>query len=297
MAAADSTDCATNYAANKAQAWLNFEEYAFSEQLPRRVQAAARANVEAILQVLERHTGSALETPELPASRHVRDDLWQGIAAAKGDGRLCAAPKMTAYCEVQLAWVDYEAGAGGWRHADPYVRIAEDYCGTALSVVPLAVHEPEAAAGVVPPPDLPPPPAAPSQSTLPTPRDLSLSVVFPHNRWRRADIRHPGRAEIRALVARMKSLPPKSAVLVVGAADLTGHADYNLRLSEQRARSVAGELRALGIPAARIRLRAVGSSEPIVDCTKNVDAAERRRYLQCLEPNRRVVIELVNDAP
>jgi OOP family OmpA-OmpF porin len=83
----------------------------------------------------------------------------------------------------------------------------------------------------------------------------------------------------------------------VGAADLTGHADYNLRLSEQRARSVAGELRALGIPAARIRLRAVGSSEPIVDCTKNVDAAERRRYLQCLEPNRRVVIELVNDAP
>ncbi len=295
IAAADSTECEANYAANKAQAWLNFAQYAFSEQLPKRVQSAALANVDAILQVLERHTGSALGTPELPGSRRIRDDLWRAINAAKGDGRLCAAPKMTAYCEVQLAWVDHEAAAGGWRHVDPYVRIAEDYCSTALNVASRQGPESEAVAPVAPGADLPAAPAPPPIAQA-VPTDLSLSVVFPHNRWHRADIRRPGRAELRRLVARSKSLPPDIPVLIIGSADVTGHATYNLRLSEQRARSVARELRALGISSSRIKLRAVGSSEPIVDCSKNVDAAERRRYLQCLEPNRRVVIELVNDA-
>ena len=60
-----------------------------------------------------------MERPAAFDARHVRDDLWRGIQGVEADGRVCAAPKMTAYCEVQLAWADYESGAGGWRHADP----------------------------------------------------------------------------------------------------------------------------------------------------------------------------------
>jgi len=223
---------------------------------------------------------------------------------------------MTAYCEVQLAWADYEAGAGGWRHVDPYIRIAEDYCSSAIAAQPTTVSishaardltaaVPEASSATAPAASVSAPPMAtptpaPTPAPMPAPTadqtDLTLSVVFPHNRATRADIRRPGRAELARLSKRLESLPENTIIMVVGHADLTGKRDYNGRLSAQRARSVATELRMLGVHA-RIRLAAVGSSEPVVQCALNDEVAERRRYLACLEPNRRVVIHLITSPP
>jgi outer membrane protein OmpA-like peptidoglycan-associated protein len=289
LAAQDSSDCDANYGANKTQAWINFGRYAAAEQLPHGVQAAASENARAVLEALTGHLGPVLETPELPRSRHVRDDLWRGIDAVKHDGRRCAAPKMTAYCEVQLAWVDYEAGAGGWQHLDPYVRIAEDYCLTAMRATPIAPP----AAPESPAPAVAPEPARANDERPATPR--TLTVLFPHDRSRRSDIRKPGRAQLRRLAGELRQLPPGTRVLLVGNADLTGHDAYNVRLSTRRAQSVAGELEALGVPKTSISIAARGSSEPVVQCPTHSDASERRRYLRCLEPNRRVVIELATD--
>jgi len=61
------------------QAWINFGRYAAAEQLPHAVQSAAAGNAEAVLQGLTQHSAAVLETPPLPRSRHVRDDLWRGI--------------------------------------------------------------------------------------------------------------------------------------------------------------------------------------------------------------------------
>jgi outer membrane protein OmpA-like peptidoglycan-associated protein len=289
VAAQDSSDCEANYAANKTQAWINFARYAAAEQLPGAVQAAAAAQAQVVLESLTGQATAVLDTPELPHARHVRDDLWRGIDAVKHDGRRCAAPKMTAYCEVELAWVDYEAGAGGWQHVDPYVRIAEDYCLSAMRATPLDAPEP-------PPPPVaaaPPEPAPVPEGAAVTQR--SLIVLFPHDRSRRADIRRPGHAELKRLAAEIRGLAPGTRVLLVGNADLTGHDGYNLRLSTRRAVSVARELEALGVSRAAISIVARGSSEPVVQCPARPDAAERRRYLRCLEPNRRVVIEVVTD--
>jgi outer membrane protein OmpA-like peptidoglycan-associated protein len=292
LAAQDSSECDASYGANKTQAWINFGRYAAAEQLPRAVQAAAAANAEAVLQGLTDHSGPVLATPQLPRSHHVRDDLWRGIEAVKHDGRRCAAPKMTAYCEVQLAWVDYEAGAGGWQHVDPYLRIAEDYCLTAMRATPVAVP---AASDPAPPlvTAVPAQPAAGDPGPAATPP--TLTVLFPHDRSRRADIRTPGHAQLRRLAAEVRKLPPGTRVLLVGNADLTGHDGYNVRLSTRRERSVARELEALGIAKASISIAARGSSEPVVQCPARSDASDRRRYLQCLEPNRRVVIELTSN--
>ncbi len=287
FAAEDSSDCEANYAANKTQAWINFGRYAAAEQLPRPVQSAAAARAEALLESLTNHSSPVLETAELPYARHVRDDLWRGIEAVKHDARRCAAPKMTAYCEVELAWVDYEAGAGGWQHVDPYVRIAEDYCLTAMRATPAAAPVP-LATPAPPPPAVPPPAAADTAVT-----ERSLIVLFPHNRSGRADIRRPGRAQLRRLADEIRQLPAGTRVALVGNADLTGHDAYNLRLSTRRADTVARELQALGVPRESIRISARGSSEPVVQCAVHSDAGERRRYLRCLEPNRRVVIEVV----
>src|SRR5580658_4919244 len=308
ISAVGAAGCPTAYQAHKAQAWVKFGRYAAAEHLPSAAQAAALNDAGKLVASLEQHGAVVLDTPELPGARHVRDDLWQAMAAVKADGRVCGAPKMTAYCEVQLAWVDYEAGAGGWRHVDPYVRIAEDYCSSAIAAQPGELLTAGAARDLSAPvpdepsdttPTAPAAPAAPAAAPPPPtaePSDLSASVVFPHNRATRADIRRPGRAALRRLSKRLKSLPKNTVIMVVGHADLTGHPDYNLRLSAQRARSVAAELRSLGVHA-RIRLMAVGSTEPVVQCPVVDKVAERRRYLECLEPNRRVVIHLVINAP
>ena len=99
------------------------------------------------------------------------------------------------------------------------------------------------------------------------------------------------------MAKRLASLPTGTIITVVGHADLTGHPNYNLRLSEQRARSVARELRLLGVRGIRIKIAAVGSSQPLVQCPAYNPVADRRRYLACLEPNRRVVVQLLTRVP
>jgi outer membrane protein OmpA-like peptidoglycan-associated protein len=304
-AAENAPECGAVYAANKAQAWLNFSAYAAAEQLPAADRAAGLRNATALIESLERHANAAHETPELPGAHHVRDDLWQAVAAVERDGRVCAAPKMTAYCEVELAWMDYEAGAGGRRHVDPYVRIAEDYCSSAIAAQPLPAPTPGVARELAAPPTdadgsgsvaaTAAPAAAPPPAKA-APEDLAVTVLFPHNRATRADIRPAGRSELRRMARRLRSLPAGTTITVVGHADLTGHPDYNLRLSEQRARSVVRELRGLGVHGVRIRVAAKGSSVPVIECPLNDRVADRRRYLACLEPNRRVVVHLVIDA-
>jgi outer membrane protein OmpA-like peptidoglycan-associated protein len=290
--------CQGVYQANKAQAWLNFAKYAYHEGEPASVQSAALQHAGALVTALESGVPASLDTPELPTSHHVRDDLWSGVAAVKRDGRLCGAPKMTAYCEVQLAWVDFEAGAGGWRHVEPYVRIAEDYCATAAAAAPPAatpVPTSVAAAPEAPPeakletPAAVPAaaPALPRSSALPL--DLSATVLFPHNLSRRKDMRAPGRAALERLAQQLKSLPADTAINIVGHADKTGGAHYNQALSLRRAVTVARQLTMLGVARSRLHVSAVGSQEPVVQCLAPRGPADRKRYLACLESNRDVV--------
>jgi OOP family OmpA-OmpF porin len=284
IGALETADCETAYAGHKTQAWLNFSRYAIAEQLPHDVRDASLANATNLLSILEQHNGSALDTPQLPHSEHVRNDLWIAIAAVKRDGRRCVAPKMTAFCEVQLAWVDYEAGAGGWRHVDPYVRIAEDYCGKAIAA--------EVPAPPPPPPVIPPPPpVVPPQVAEISPP--SVTVLFHHDRWHRDEILPPGPEELAKLVSDASAFGPDTLFQVDGYADITGNYDYNQRLSARRARSVAEELQRLGVATARIHTGAHGDTRPVLHCRQEAKRAGWNDYLQCLEPNRRVVVETV----
>lgn len=75
----------------------------------------------------------------------------------------------------------------------------------------------------------------------------------------------------------------QSLVDVLGHTDSTGSAAANVALSQKRAESVARQLRAKGVSAARIATRGYGASHPISD---NVTEAGRAM-------NRRVEIKLV----
>lgn len=73
---------------------------------------------------------------------------------------------------------------------------------------------------------------------------------------------------------------PRSDIIVVGHTDNVGAADYNQRLSERRAASVAQVLRGSGVAADRIEIRGRGLTQPVAS---NDTAAGRQQ-------NRRVEI-------
>jgi len=125
-------------------------------------------------------------------------------------------------------------------------------------------------------------------TTNDTPREVGLAVqvqdqgMFPvGSSIPSAD----GERQIRALASAFADLDPDQAVLVVGHTDATGSAQGNQRLSEQRARAVAGLLAEQGIDRNRMYFQGAGASRPIAD---NADPALRGQ-------NRRVEIVLVDD--
>jgi outer membrane protein OmpA-like peptidoglycan-associated protein len=77
-------------------------------------------------------------------------------------------------------------------------------------------------------------------------------------------------------------------VSVIGHTDRIGGDDYNMKLSEQRANSVADYMVGKGAPAGSITRIGKGESEPVVQCE---NAANWKALVECLAPNRRVVVE------
>jgi outer membrane protein OmpA-like peptidoglycan-associated protein len=80
-------------------------------------------------------------------------------------------------------------------------------------------------------------------------------------------------------------------VQVAGYADRMGNPVYNEKLSKRRAEAVHAYLVAHGIAKADvIKTRWLGESEPTTDCAANM---KRKDLIACLQPDRRVEVELV----
>jgi len=70
---------------------------------------------------------------------------------------------------------------------------------------------------------------------------------------------------------------PEAVAVVDGYANATGDPGYNLELSHKRARRVARELTALGVPAGRLTVRGFGGYSPVVGSRDT--ASENRRVV------------------
>jgi len=78
------------------------------------------------------------------------------------------------------------------------------------------------------------------------------------------------------------------SILVTGHADRLGTAQYNEKLSTQRADTVAFYLKNKGISTA-IETRGLGATQPVKTCNAKLD---RKNLADCLTPNRRVIIDV-----
>ena len=89
-----------------------------------------------------------------------------------------------------------------------------------------------------------------------------------------------------------KSLVNVTQVLVIGHTDRLGGDAYNLELSRKRAETVRALLVSNGMDSGLIRTAGRGKTEPLLECAN----AGQQALKDCLQPNRRVSIDIVGDA-
>ena len=101
------------------------------------------------------------------------------------------------------------------------------------------------------------------------------------------------------VVGKMKEYPQVEVVLVTGHADRIGSDAYNQKLSQRRADAVKEYLVAQGVEANRIETAAKGESEPVVSCddVKGKVSGKNKKLVECLQPNRRVMVEVKVQKP
>ena len=90
------------------------------------------------------------------------------------------------------------------------------------------------------------------------------------------------------VIAKLKDLRSIRYIIVNGHADRLGSPQYNQRLSEKRAEAVRAYLVSKGVDASGIETLGFGKTLPVKSCPDQ----ERKALIECLAPNRRVVVEV-----
>ncbi len=155
-------------------------------------------------------------------------------------------------------------------------------------VAPKVAQAPAPAPVVAPPP--PPPPAAPAPAPAPAPQvqkiTLDSKVLFDFDK---AVLKPEGKAAIDSqVVGKLASVQKLEVVLVTGHADRLGSDAYNQKLSMRRADAVRDYLVSKGVDKAKIETLGMGEKQPVVQC----DQKNRKELIACLQPNRRVDVEV-----
>jgi OmpA-OmpF porin, OOP family len=302
--------CPNDYHLAKAQAWLNFARDQYHESAWQKdIQQTTYAEAVRLVAALEAGRDLGMDTPLVSDAQKIRPDLWAMAEKIKQDakGQLCCAQRDTAFCEVQLVWSGHAlANLGGWRRANPPIKMAEDLCLSAKEtqcVAPIPTPTPIAAVEQKATPTQTPPPAIqPTYEKI----TLAAETLFKHDQSAVDQMLPEGRAKLDQLAMRLKQIRSVEKIIVTGHADIsnaTGDKAYNDKLSLARANTVRSYLTTIGVDMRNAVINSAGDREPVkTDCaipmgSKGVTFGTATRqalqsYYQCLQPNRRVDVEL-----
>jgi len=117
---------------------------------------------------------------------------------------------------------------------------------------------------------------------------VAADALFDFNK---AVLRPEGKAKLDELVSKAKAIKLE-VILAVGHTDRIGSDAYNQKLSEKRAAAVKEYLVAKGIEANRVYTEGKGEKQPVTGdkCKGN---AKTKALIDCLQPDRRVDIEVI----
>ena len=140
------------------------------------------------------------------------------------------------------------------------------------------------------------------------PRILEIQSVEPYQItcvWNTGEIRtndltayahgpNPRLQRLADVAQRLKGYKSIQTLTVLGYTDRLGGDDYNDKLSEARARTVQTYLESLGVKSALVVAQGKGKRDPVSkDCSAT---ASREQQITCLQPDRRVTIEVTGVA-
>jgi OOP family OmpA-OmpF porin len=161
-------------------------------------------------------------------------------------------------------------------------------CHDPLPVAPTAQYVAPAAAPVAVAPVPAPVAAAPVAPVVITENvTFDADVLFDSGK---SDLRPTGRESLDAFIGKYADLESKS-IVAIGHADRMGSEDSNQALSEERVSTVKSYLISKGMSADRIQTSAMGETQPSAE-TVDCKDANNKANIACLQPDRRVVIEI-----
>ncbi|MGH8690001.1 MAG: OmpA family protein [Burkholderiales bacterium] len=149
---------------------------------------------------------------------------------------------------------------------------------------PPPAPKPEPRAVPAPPPVAAPKPEAPKKPAV---VNLASTELFEFNK---AVLTPEARSKLDAeVLGKLRDLKEIRYIIVNGHADRLGSAQYNQRLSEKRADAVRAYLVSKGADTSKIETLGFGKTLPAKSCP---DQKDRKSLIECLAPNRRVVVEV-----
>jgi len=121
----------------------------------------------------------------------------------------------------------------------------------------------------------------------PKPISLASTELFEFNK---ATLTPEARTKLDSeVIGKLKGLTSIKYIIVNGHADRLGSPQYNQALSEKRAEAVRAYLVSRGVDASGIETLGFGKTLPVKSCP---DQKDRKSLIECLAPNRRVVVEV-----
>jgi OOP family OmpA-OmpF porin len=155
---------------------------------------------------------------------------------------------------------------------------------------PVARPAPAPAPAAAPAPAPAPAPVAKPEAPKPAPPkpiNLASTELFEFNK---ATLTPEARGKLDSeVIAKLKEIRDVKYIIVNGHADRLGSPQYNQKLSERRAEAVRAYLVSKGVDAAGIEVLGFGKTLPVKACP---DQKDRKGLIECLAPNRRVVVEV-----
>jgi len=139
------------------------------------------------------------------------------------------------------------------------------------------------------------PAPAPAPVAAPAAREkvtLSADTLFDLDK---AVLKPAGQQKLDELVSRLAGVDME-VINTTGYTDRLGKEAYNQKLSERRAEAVKTYLVSKGVSANVIKTAGKGEADPVVNCpnpSKKGEIKNFKQLVQCLQPNRRAVIEVV----
>ncbi len=136
-------------------------------------------------------------------------------------------------------------------------------------------------------PSAEPQPVAQAEPKKPAAISLVWTELFGFNK---ATLTPEARAKLDGeVIPKLMQIGAVRSINVSGHSDPLGSAQYNQRLSEKRAEAVRAYLVSKGADAAKIEVFGLGDTLPVKSCP---DQKKRSALIECLAPNRRVVVEI-----